>query len=31
MSKNVREFIVAWEDAQCENDRRELAEDIWYD
>lgn len=30
-TKNVREFIVAWEDAQCENDRKELAEDIWYD
>lgn len=31
MSKNVKEFITAWEDAQCENDRKELAEDIWYD
>lgn len=29
--ENVREFIIAWEDAKCENDRRELAEGIWYD
>ena len=29
--KNVREFIIAWEDAQGDNDRRELAEGIWYD
>ena len=31
MSKNVREFTIAWEDAQCEDDRKELAESIWYD
>lgn len=29
MSKNVREFTIAWEDAQCEDDRKELAESIW--
>lgn len=31
MAKNVREFTIAWEDAQCEDDRKELAESIWYD
>ena len=31
MSKNVREFIISWEDAQCEDNRKELAESIWYD
>ena len=30
-TKNVREFIIAWEDAQCEDNRRELAAGIWYD
>lgn len=29
--ENVREFIIAWEDAQSDSDRRELAEGIWYD
>lgn len=32
MSNNVRKFINAWDAAKGnESERRELAEDIWYD